>query len=114
MIKRRLIEETTNQIGYLYLPRLNSGLDTSSMMNIKKATDIEMLVIKGCFVADLKTFTNIHIYQEIKDQTHESTEINAATVKGFGDLSEICARIAASRGVYTGLLERGKAPRPIS
>ena len=104
LIKRFIIEDTISKLGFLYHNYLNSGLDTSSMMNIKKATDCDTTIIEGCFSCDLKTLTNIHIYDEIKHLGDESSEINASGVTGFGNLSEICTRIADYRRIQKSIL----------
>lgn len=94
LIKRELIENTFSELGYVYNDKMNSGMDTASRNNLQSVNDFNLIRIHGCFVADIKTLTNINIFDEIKDKAHEYTEINAEQFTRFGDLSSICAEIA--------------------
>ena len=93
LIARRLIDETMDYLGYVYAPKLNSGMDTSSQNNIQSVCTFSVTLVKGAYVADLKTFTNINLYHEIKQASHEVTEIDAARFAEFGDLSAICSAV---------------------
>lgn len=94
LIKRSLIENTFNELGFVYNDKMNSGMDTASRNNLLRANEFNIIRVNGCFVADIKTLTNINIFDEIKDKADGYTEINAEQFKRFGDLSAICSKIA--------------------
>jgi hypothetical protein len=98
LIRRDILQETSNELGFIYTPGMNSGLDTCSLHNMQRVKEVIPTVIDDCLLVDLKTFTNINTYLSLTYNEHE--KINIGDYPEFGNVSGMCAEIAKSRGLY--------------
>ncbi len=103
LIARRLIDATWKKFGYLYTPHMNSGMDTCSRLNYSKSVpNHSEVLINNSLVVDIKSFTNINLFIDIKHRGHEVTKVDAEEFTRFASLSELCDEIAKLRGVFRG------------
>jgi len=99
LIKRDIIEQTIDKLGYIYTPYMSSGLDTDSQANIIQVTDLVPTIIDGCYLLDLKTDTNINTFLGLENIPHEEIDYSEIRDK-FGDISRKCISIIKNRRVH--------------
>lgn len=104
LIARRLIDAAWKKFGYLYTPHMNSGMDTCSRLNYTKAFGSHSeTVLNQSLVVDIKSFTNINLFMDIKNRGHEVTKVDAEGFERFANLSGLCDEIAELRRVFRGV-----------
>jgi len=103
LIRRDIVEETHHLQGGLYRSGMNSGMDTCSYHNILRSfPNVETFLIDKSLCCDVKTTTNINLYDDIKNKSHETTDIDAYKFARYANLSDLCSEITDKRRIYRG------------
>jgi hypothetical protein len=78
MIHQSILQEFSRNMLPVYEPDLNCGLDTSSAMSIKRLLSIPDVIIDSGefpYVIDIKTNTNINLFEHIETRTRNCQEV---------------------------------------
>lgn len=90
LIRRELVETTIEEIGYFYTPGFNSGMDTISMRNFTTANRYAKIkTIEGSYCLDIKTTTNINMYDEITRASQKTKSISEGEFERYCNLSSL-------------------------
>jgi len=86
MIAYDLLKQFYDQQYPLYEPKLNSGLDTSSAMSLKRMSDVVDIVAEvgnHPYIVDIKTDTNINLMMHIETRATSITYIDNSFIHKY-------------------------------
>lgn len=86
MIHRSIIDQFKVDYLPLYEMGIDSGMDTNSAMNIKRSTDnVDVIVESGKFpyIVDIKTDTNINLFEHLATRTRNIQEVEPGYLNQF-------------------------------